>query len=156
MSEITQIPVLIKKASLENIPEWGKARCLLWPSDDLEGHLSELTDLMNSDNFISFIAFNSSDQICGFLEASVRNYVNGCEHSPVLFLGGIWVQGDAQRQGIGRQLLIELEGYAKSKGFKEIGSDCSLDNLDSQAAHKGWGFSETERVVYFRKDLSSN
>lgn len=28
-----------------------------------------------------------------------------------------------------------------------------LVNQASQAAHRAWGFSETERVVYFRKTL---
>ena len=40
------------------------------------------------------------------------------------------------------------------KGFREIGSDTPLDNRASQDAHRGWGFAETERVVYFRKGLA--
>ena len=40
-----------------------------------------------------------------------------------------------------------------ARGFREIGSDALLDNEASHAAHRDWGFSETERVVYFRKAL---
>ena len=41
----------------------------------------------------------------------------------------------------------------RARGFREIGSDALLDNRASHAAHAGWGFAETERVVYFRKVL---
>jgi len=40
-----------------------------------------------------------------------------------------------------------------ARGFAEIGSDADIANSASHAAHRGWGFVETERVVYFRKVL---
>jgi aminoglycoside 6'-N-acetyltransferase I len=40
-----------------------------------------------------------------------------------------------------------------ARGFSEIGSDALVENNLSHAAHRSWGFSETERVVHFRKLL---
>jgi aminoglycoside 6'-N-acetyltransferase I len=46
-----------------------------------------------------------------------------------------------------------VERFVLARGYREIGSDAELHNVQSHAAHLGWGFSETERVVYFRKAL---
>ena len=35
----------------------------------------------------------------------------------------------------------------------ELASDAGIDNTVSHGMHTGLGFEETERVVYFRKDL---
>jgi aminoglycoside 6'-N-acetyltransferase I len=43
--------------------------------------------------------------------------------------------------------------FLASRGYRELGSDALIDNSASHAAHRGWGFAETERVVYFRKSL---
>jgi len=58
-----------------------------------------------------------------------------------------------RRQGIGAQLLAKIEEFLIVRGFTELGSDVLIDNTESLAAHAGWGFAETERVIYFRKDL---
>jgi aminoglycoside 6'-N-acetyltransferase I len=46
-----------------------------------------------------------------------------------------------------------MTSFLLEHGFREVGSDTPIANLPSQAAHRAWGFSETERVVYFRKLL---
>ncbi len=40
-----------------------------------------------------------------------------------------------------------------ARGLRELGSDALMDNTASHAAHRAWGFTETERVIYFRKVL---
>jgi aminoglycoside 6'-N-acetyltransferase I len=50
--------------------------------------------------------------------------------------------------------LQTVESFLVSRGFAELGSDAFIDDRDSHAAHAGWGFEETARVVFFRKDLN--
>ena len=50
-------------------------------------------------------------------------------------------------------LINHVQTFLVTRGFIELGSDTQIDNQMSQVAHIGWGFSETERVVYFRKVL---
>jgi aminoglycoside 6'-N-acetyltransferase I len=38
--------------------------------------------------------------------------------------------------------------------LRELASDALLDNNGSHAMHEALGFTETERVVYFRKALT--
>jgi aminoglycoside 6'-N-acetyltransferase I len=71
----------------------------------------------------------------------------------VPFLEGIFVRPQFRRRGIGARLIAHMEAFLVARGFDEIGSDALIDNHESHAAHCGWGFSETERVVYFRKAL---
>jgi aminoglycoside 6'-N-acetyltransferase I len=60
-----------------------------------------------------------------------------------------------RRRGIGAGLIKHVEAFLVARGFCELGSDTQIDNGASQAAHLGWNFSETERVVYFRKCLKA-
>jgi aminoglycoside 6'-N-acetyltransferase I len=91
--------------------------------------------------------------VCGYAETSLRHYANGCEQQPVVFLEAIWVTPEARRSGVGRALADHVADVARSEGFSELCSDALLDNQVSHAAHRAWGFEETERVVYFRRAL---
>jgi aminoglycoside 6'-N-acetyltransferase I len=104
---------------------------------------------------LGFVAETPAGADAGFAEIAIRKYANGCDSRPVAFLEGIWVSEEFRRCGIGAQLVSHIESFLTARGFHELGSDAPLDNGVSQSAHVGWGFSETERVVYFRKLLRS-
>lgn len=131
---------------------WAKFRHALWPEGSIEEHLKDIERVLAGDDYWGFLA-TLDDMAIGFAEVAIRKYANGCESQPVPFLEGVWVESRARRQGIGRQLVAHVEAFVKARGFREIGSDALIANLGSHAAHKAWGFSETERVVYFRKGL---
>ena len=46
-----------------------------------------------------------------------------------------------------------VEAWAREKGCSELASDALLESAESHRMHAGLGFEETERVVYFRKEL---
>ena len=69
------------------------------------------------------------------------------------FLEGLYVRDEARRQGVARALCRAVEAWAVKRGASELASDTCLDNVSSQHMHEALGFSETERVVYFRKRL---
>ncbi len=143
--------LLIRKATEADFSEWLRMRKTLWPDasyDELRDH----KHLLKADNFACFLAELESKTI-GFIELSLRPYVNGCDSSPVAFIEGIWVDENYQKRGIGRKLVIAAEDWAKSLSLTELGSDTRIESEHSIHAHKLWGFEETERVVYFRKRL---
>ncbi len=144
-------PISIRKATEADFPEWLRMRKALWP----EASYDELRDqkhLFEADNFSCFLA-ESNSKIVGFVELSLRPYVNGCDTSPVAFIEGIWVDENCQKNGIGRKLVEAAEAWAKSLSLKELASDTRIESHHSIHAHNRWGFEETERVVYFRKGL---
>ena len=137
-------------------PDWLQMRLALWPEANDDEHLEEMAGfLARPEHYAQFIARNDRDEACGFVEASIRNdYVNGTETSPVAFLEGIYVNLTARRKGVARALVDAVARWAKSKGCAELASDTSTRNRTSHAVHKGLGFVETERVVYFNKSLT--
>jgi aminoglycoside 6'-N-acetyltransferase I len=132
---------------------WAEMRAALWPDDTLEAHAKAVDELLDSRGSWALIAETPDGESVGFAEVAVRKYANGCDTRPVAFLEGIWVKPEFRRQGIGASLIRLAETLAVECGFQELGSDTLIDNDQSQAAHRAWGFSETERVVYFRKVL---
>jgi aminoglycoside 6'-N-acetyltransferase I len=84
---------------------------------------------------------------------AVRAFANGCDSSPVPFLEGLWVDSAFRRQKIGQALVRAIEEWAVRRGFRELGSDAYLSARISHLAHRAYGFTETERVVYFKKKL---
>jgi aminoglycoside 6'-N-acetyltransferase I len=133
-------------------PAWMAMRSALWPEMTEADNLRE-TGKLEAKAFVR-IALNTEGRPVGFAEATLRtDYVNGCETSPVEFLEGIYVEPRARRQGVAKELVAEVEGWALGHGCREFASDAFLDNEASHRMHRGLGFMETERVVYFRKDL---
>lgn len=143
----------IREMGAADVPSWTQMRAELWPGDSLEAHRRDLEDFLRRGKFWGFVAELPNRDSVGFAEVAVREYANGCVSRPVAFLEGIWVRAQFRRQRIGARLLDAAETFLVARGFTELGSDARIENLQSHAAHASWGFTETERVVYFRKNL---
>ncbi len=144
----------IRQMSSPDRMAWAEMRAALWPEETPNAHAAELDEILDSDDAWGFIAETNDGVPVGFAEVAIRKYANGCTSRPVPFLEGIWVKAEFRRQGIGRRLMERVEAFVVHRGFREIGSDAEIENRISHAAHSGWGFAETERVVYFRKPLT--
>ncbi|WP_375450022.1 aminoglycoside 6'-N-acetyltransferase [uncultured Devosia sp.] len=145
--------ILIETAGRHDVPDWAIMREELWPGTDSADHQIEVNQLLEAySDTLNLIARNSNGDALGFAEAAIRrDYVNGCDTSPVGFLEGIYVRAEFRRQGIARQLLQHIAEWTRSQGCTELASDAPIGNIDSQLMHQGLGFEETQRVVYFRK-----
>ena len=134
---------------------WVALRIGLWPDEPADVMTDEIDRLLaapDSDR-PAWLALDDGRPI-GFAEASLRrDYVNGCETSPVAFLEGIYVMPHARGQGVGRALDAAVRDWAIVRGCREYASDALLDNRESHAFHAALGFEETERIVYFRRVL---
>ena len=142
----------IREMTETDRPIWLRMYRALFPDDPESGLNIEITRILSSPDRMGIVAFKGGTHV-GFAEYARRPYANGCRSQPVPFLEGIWVDPDHRRQGVARRLLDHLEAHARAEGFCEFGSDVLLDNLLSLDVHRQLGFEETERVVYFRKDI---
>ena len=147
---------MIEKCTTVDTDGWLNLRSALWPDCSTAEHLAEMNEFIsNPDKFIQFLARSETGVAVGLAEASVRSdYVNGTEFSPVVFLEGLFVVAEFRRRGIARKLVNAVTSWANSIGFREIASDALVDNEASHTVHKSLGFSETQRVVYFKKVLN--
>lgn len=142
--------------------EWVRLRTALWP-DGSEDHAAEITAFLGSESFTwsqsfhalaVFVATRPTGGLCGFVEASIRPHVDGCETKPVGYVEGWFVDSELRRKGIGRCLVEVAERWAMNRGCKEMTSDAHLVNTISLHAHKALGFEESSRNVHFRKRLT--
>lgn len=146
----------IERGAMRHIEPWARLRSALWPDISIEDHRKELMHALSSadNNLIGFVALSDSGEIVGFAEAALRkDYVNGCETSPVAFLEGVYVRPESRRKGVARSLCDAVEMWGKSVGCSELASDAPLENQVSHGFHLAMGFDETERVVFFRRRL---
>ena len=131
--------------------DWLRLRVALWPDARAESP-AEISDILASPDLAALIARDAGGTAIGFAEIALRrDYVNGCETSPVGFLEGIFVALEARRQGVARALVDAAAEWVRSKGCTEFASDADISNDASHRMHAALGFSETQRVVYFRK-----
>lgn len=146
----------IVPAGPEHLPQWAALRYALWSWDSIDDHAQEARSLYlaGHPDRVAFVALDA-DKVVGFAEAGLRrDYVEGCETSPVTFLEGIYVAPAARKTGIARALADVVADWGRARGCTEFASNALLDNTASHAFHAALGFVETERVVFFRKDLS--
>jgi len=144
----------VEPCAQTSIADWVALRAELWPDEDAAVMAAEAPAILADPDKLVLLAREAGEAV-GFAEAAVRqDYVNGCETSPVAFLEGIYVREARRRHGVARALVAACEDWARSKGLREFASDALLDNTRSHAMHAALGFEETERVVYFRKDLT--
>lgn len=146
----------IRRATRADVDHWARMRAALWPSATFEDHLQEVNSHIDAQTqqSVVFIAVDESGSVCAFAEASLRrDYVNGCDTSPVAFLEGVYTSPAHQGCGVGRRLCACVEAWARECGCSELASDALLENVESHRFHTAIGFDETERVVYFRKNL---
>jgi aminoglycoside 6'-N-acetyltransferase I len=140
----------IRALGAADFAEWGRMRSALWPEQseaDMEAWLRR------TDAGVIVAERVPGLGLCGFAEVGERAYADGCATSPVAYLEGWYVDPDRRRLSIGAQLITAVEAWARGRGNRELASDTTLDNVISQRAHERLGFSETERLVLYRKTL---
>lgn len=146
----------VEQCGIEHLQQWLALRAALWPDHAADHHKDEVLQiyLAGCAEAAAFICRTSANEAIGFAEATLRKaYVNGCQTSPVLFLEGIYVRSEHRQRGVARLLCDSVAIWGKSAGCVEFASDALIDNAQSHGFHLALGFLETERVVYFRKNL---
>lgn len=133
-------------------------RAALWPESSAEEHSRELQPILNGtasfpfplENFVAAV----SGQLVGFLEVDLRSHADGCDPSRAVGFIESWYIDPAWRgQGIGLQLLVAAEDWARGHGCREMASDTWIDNDLSQRVHEAAGYTVVDRCVHYRKSL---
>ena len=151
---MTEQKYLIRPLKESDLPEWYRLRRLLWDESSEEEHKAEMLDIYeHTDSQLVLMAENERGRLIGFLEASIRPFVEDCHTDHVGYLEGWFVEPEYRRSGIGRDLVRGAERWARKKGCTEMASDAEIGNDLSLQAHLKLGYDETSRLVHLRKDL---
>jgi aminoglycoside 6'-N-acetyltransferase I len=148
--------MIIRPANAADAAQWALMRAALWPDDDAAAHAGDIADtfLSGDPDQAAFVAQDEDGKLLGFVEASIRrDYVDGCDTSPVAFGEGAFILPEWRGTGVGRALVEAVAAWGRAKGCTELASNALLENTASHAFHEAVGFEETERVVFFRRAL---
>ena len=143
----------IFKADNSNFDDWIDLSLQLFPEHNRDEMADYYSKILTSEKEIGFL-YQKDDKFVGYMNLSIRSdYVNGTDFSPVAFVEAIFVLPKYRKQNIARKLIEYAEDFAKQKGLKQLASDCLLENEASAKFHISCGFKETERVIYFVKNV---
>ena len=143
---------MIRTATEEDRPVWIELRKLVYTDCSDTYHHEDIGLWLRDEDKECFLA-EVDGEIVGFLEASLRNVVDGCLTSPVGYMEGICVFPEYRGRGISKALIAAAEDWMVGKGCSEMGSDADLDNEAAIEFHKAIGYEETFRIVQFKKQL---
>jgi aminoglycoside 6'-N-acetyltransferase I len=137
-----------------DLNDWLRLRKQLWDATSDADHRREMVDIVNHpDSQFVLVAAHETGRLIGFLEVSIRPFVEDCETDHVGYLEGWYVEPDVRGRGIGRELVRIAENWAREKGCEEMASDAEIGNELSLLVHLGLGYNETSRLVHLRKEL---
>lgn len=151
---MTQENFRVRRLIEKDISEWFRLRKMLWDELPDEEHKAEMRDIFeHTETQLVLVAETSGGKLVGFLEASIRPFVEDCHSEDVGYLEGWFVEPEYRENGIGGKLVRAAEGWARKKGCEEMASDAEVGNELSLTAHQSLGYEETSRLVHLRKDL---
>jgi aminoglycoside 6'-N-acetyltransferase I len=144
----------VRRLVEKDIDEWFRLRKLLWDESSDEEHKIEMLDIFEHiETQLVLVAETPDGKLVGFLEASIRPFVEDCHSDHVGYLEGWFVESGYRKSGIGGNLVRTAESWARSNGCEEMASDAEVGNELSLTAHQSLGYEETSRLVHLRKDL---
>ncbi|MDQ3041215.1 MAG: GNAT family N-acetyltransferase [Acidobacteriota bacterium] len=144
----------VREVTANDASEWFRLRKLLWDESSDDEHRMEMLDIYeHHETQLVLVAETDGGRMVGFLEASIRPFVEDCHSDHVGYLEGWFVEEKYRKHGIGRKLVKAAEHWARQKGCAEMASDSEIGNDLSLQAHQNLGYQETSRLVHLRKDL---
>jgi aminoglycoside 6'-N-acetyltransferase I len=146
--------ITINQAQKSDVGILTELLCELYETHSYEDLLAENKAHFDDRKQVFFLAFDSGKPI-GACHGALRDeYVNGKEHGGTAgYLEAIYVRPNYRLRGAAARLVAECEDWARGNNCREFLSDCLLDNTDSYKFHLRLGFIETERCIFFRKEL---
>ena len=112
---------IVRPIAEKDLSEWFRLRRRLWDATSDEDHKAEMLDILDhTDTQLVLVADTGNGRLAGFLEASIRPFVEDCESDNVGYLEGWLVDPEYRRHGLGRTLVAAAEEWARSKGCIEM------------------------------------
>jgi len=150
---MTPKEITIRPVEPSDRDEWLRLRSKLWDHTSREDHIEEIQSIVGDPETQLVLVAAEGDTLVGFLESSIRQFVEDCETDHVGYLEGWYVEPMYRRSGVGRSLVANAEQWARSCGCTEMASDAEIGNEESLVAHIQLGYAETSRLVHFRKEI---
>lgn len=144
---------MIRQMQASDIDALVDLALALWPDHSREEIAGEMVPLLAAADAAVF-GWREGGRWEAFAQCQLRrDYVEGCETSPVGYLEGIFVREPLRGKGVAKALLAACEAWSRAQGCTEFASDCELENEPSLRFHLATGFQEAGRIICFVKPL---
>ncbi len=150
---VKPISPIVRHADVSDIGSVTDLLCELYEME-CGALLEENKTLLADDRQGFFLSFYADEPIAVAHVSLRSDYVNGTEYGGTCgYLEGVYVMPEYRLNGIAAALVRLCEEWAKEQGCREFASDCLLHNTESYLFHLKLGFAETERCIFFRKEI---
>ena len=153
------MPITVRPVCQETFEPWLAMRMALYGADGLDDatNRAEAREIMDAGRLGRLevgclIAFDAERPV-GMAEVSVRDAAEFCDHSPVGYLEGWYVEFAHRGRGVGTELVRAAGDWARRRGCRQLASDTQDWNADSASAHAGCGFRDMGLLRHFVRDL---
>lgn len=150
----------VRRATAADRDGWIKMRVVLWPDGPRFEQEREVDATLASATHAALIAESLDGELCGFVEATLREFAMGCTTKPIGYVEGWYVQPTFHRRGVGRALINAVEHWAMQKGGQEMESDTTIGmplatkHIGRSAMKRAGGSFATEKAWWSRVNFT--
>ncbi len=113
--------------------------------DDARNIKEALTDYSK----VIFIDYENEIPVA-FARCSLREE----DVKPTGYVEQITIKRNYQNKGLAKRLLNKCEIWAKDRGCQKLTANCNIDDQHAIEMYNHSGFSETDKIAYFSKELN--
>lgn len=137
------------EAAPEQIEAWTDLRHALWPDHERTEIRAEADRILESSDQTCFLASRPDGEVIGFIECALYMGPKG----PYAHVEGWYVKPEHRRQGIGRELMSQVEQWSLHRSICILTSDTESKYPLSPGAHARSGFRQLHQLTIFIHDL---
>ena len=149
----------IMVANQQHLEEILELRRLLWPDCTEPEHQHEMAAMLDGKHpmvaeWPAVVMVSEVDsEVIGYIEATLRPFVDGCKEGPVGFIEGWYIKDGHEASDVFQLLLDGITLWTKAQGGLELMCDVPTEASDLLAQHEASGFEKAQRVVMISKPL---
>lgn len=149
----------VRAARESDLNEISRMCALLWPDASAAEHARDIQMVLSTGKSgtlpaLILVSCEEGGLLSGFIHVGLRSHADGCDPmQPVGYAEGWFVHEEFRGRGVGGELMLAAEDWARSQGCVEMASDTWVASEGSQKAHAALGFEVVDRCVHFRKNL---
>lgn len=110
-----------------------------------------LQRLLASPSDIVLVAETSEGLLIGWIHAFLSQLLESDYRAEV---GGLVVDQNFHRQGVGRELIHQIEHWAAEHGVTQVSVRCRTTRLEAHQFYENLGYCPTKTQIAFRKSLN--
>ncbi|NNE46746.1 MAG: GNAT family N-acetyltransferase [Rhodothermales bacterium] len=139
----------------DRFPDWLQLRQKLFADLDRDHHREEMDLIHSSPEATAFLGTTEEGEHVGLMEVSLRNFVDGCLGGPVGYVEALYLEPPYRGKGEGRNMIDFAADWFRARGCRDMAADADLENVLAQKFFSHIGFSETFRIVQFKRTLEN-